>query len=231
MNTAVAISNSSAIAMTTREIAELTGKEHKHVVRDTLAMLDTLGVTAKGYAQIWTNPQNLQQYTEYALPKDLSLTLVSGYSVVMRKRIIDRWLELEAGQFKLPSHSEALRLYADQLEITERQQAAIAAAAPKVAFVDRYVECTGNKGFRQVCKLLGANEADFREFLLDKKIMYRLNGEWAPHAQHQGSGRFVVKAGTSEISSHAYNQALFTPKGVNWVAGEWAKYQLSHVPG
>ena len=41
------------------------------------------------------------------------------------------------------------------------------------------------------------------------------------------AGRFVVKAGTAEESGHASNQAKFTPKGVTWIAGKWAKHQLS----
>lgn len=75
-----------------------------------------------------------------------------------------------------------------------------------------------------MCKLLGANESRFREFLLANKIMYRLGGEWAPHAQHQDTGRFEVKAGASE-GGHAFSQAKFTPKGVQWVAGLWVRAQ------
>lgn len=124
------------------------------------------------------------------------------------------------------SFAEALRLAADQQETIEAQAAEIAAAAPAVAFVGRYVDSTGLKGFRQVAKLLGAKENAFRDFLIEERILYRLNGELTPHSQHIDAGRFCVKAGTAENSGHAFNSARFTPKGVNWVAGEWAKWQL-----
>jgi phage antirepressor YoqD-like protein len=165
----------------------------------------------------------------YDLTKRDCLIVVSGYNAVLRARIIDRWMELEAAAPApaLPkSFAEALRLAADQQETIEAQAAQLAAAAPAVQFVERYADSTGTKGFRQVAKLLGANENLFREFLIDEKIMYRLAGELTPHAQHIDAGRFCVKAGTAQISGHAFNSARFTPKGVTWVAGEWAKWQL-----
>lgn len=125
------------------------------------------------------------------------------------------------------SFSAALRLAAEQQDVIEAQAAQLAAAAPAVEFVERYADSTGTKGFREVAKLLGANESAFREFLLDQKIMYRLAGALTPHAHHMDAGRFCVKAGTAPGNGHAYNAARFTPKGVTWVAGEWAKHQVA----
>jgi phage antirepressor YoqD-like protein len=122
----------------------------------------------------------------------------------------------------LARESELGRLAA--LEQVQQQQAQLALAAPKVAFVDRYVVATGLKGFREVCKLLGANEARFVEFLTDSKILYRLGGVLTPHAPHLDAKRFVVRAGVSEITGHAFNSMKFTTKGIEWVAGEWAKH-------
>jgi len=122
--------------------------------------------------------------------------------------------------------AEALRLAADQQDVITAQAEQLAAAAPAVEFVERYADSTGTKGFRQVAKLLQANENLFREFLLDERIMYRLGGELTPHAPHIDAGRFCVKTGTAQVSGHAYNVARFTSKGVTWVAGEWAKWNL-----
>jgi anti-repressor protein len=119
----------------------------------------------------------------------------------------------------------AARAWADSEEQKQQLQIELAAAAPAVEFVERYVESTGLMTFRQVAKLLKVKEPEFRQFLHSQKIMYPLNGEWTAHAQHIEAGRFEMRAGTA-TNEHAYNTAKFTAKGVEWVAGELAKWQL-----
>lgn len=137
-------------------------------------------------------------------------------------RVIRTFDSVIAGAMVPRTMAAALRLAADQAEQLE-------AARPAVEFVERYVDATGSMGFRQVCKLLHANENRFREFLLDQRIMYRLGGEWTPYQEHIDAGRFEVKAGVARANDHAFNQARFTPKGVQWVAGLWAR-ALCEVP-
>lgn len=92
--------------------------------------------------------------------------------------------------------------------------------------MDKFVQAsTGSKTFRQVCKLLKVNEREFRAFLEARGVMYRLGGEWVPYAQHLDAGRFEVKAGVAG-NEHAYTATRFTAKGVEWIAGEWAKHQV-----
>ena len=83
--------------MTSKEIAQLTGKAHTNVIRDIRTMLEELGLTPLSFEHTHVHPQNHQTYAVFILPKDLTLTLVSGYNVVMRHRIVTRWQELEAG--------------------------------------------------------------------------------------------------------------------------------------
>lgn len=113
------------LTMSTREIAQLTGKHHRHVKRDAEKLLDALALDKQGYAQLWVDPQNGQKYTEYSLPKDLTITLVSGYNVQLRHRIVTRWQELEQQQAPtLPnfnSPAEAARAWADEFD--QKQQA------------------------------------------------------------------------------------------------------------
>jgi phage antirepressor YoqD-like protein len=220
------LQNQSALKMTTREIASLTEKDHSHVLRDAYRMLEQLGYTSEqidGCHQNWIHPQNKQHYSELALNRDETLCLVAGYSAPLRMKIIARLNELESGSPAIPkSFAEALRLAADQQEVIQAQAAQIEHQKPAVEFVERYVESTGNLGFRQVCKLLKAKENDFRAFLQDKQIMYRLAGEWAPYAPHIDAGRFYVTTGTGD-NDHTFTSAKFTPKGVKWISELWSE--------
>jgi phage regulator Rha-like protein len=116
----------SLLTMSSRDIAELTGKEHKHVLRDCLTMFEELDLDPMGYAQNWTHPQNAQIYTEYLLPKDLVETLITGYSIKLRYQVIQRMHELENAikpKLVLPEDlPSALRALADTHEQLQQAQ-------------------------------------------------------------------------------------------------------------
>ena len=214
--------------MGTRVIAELCEKEHRNVKRDCDVMFASLNLDALKFEHIYLDSMNRQQ-TEYLLDEELTMTLVTGYNIVLRNRVIKRWKELEL-QASQPSYmiDDPIERAKKWIEEAREKQAVIQQLeiqAPKVAFVDKYVAGNGNKTFRQVAKLLQIKENAFRDFLESNKIMYRLNGEWAVYSNHTDAKRFHVKTGVSE-SGHAFNQALFTPKGVEWIAGELAKSQV-----
>lgn len=235
MNAITAIS-AVVLTMSSREIAELTGKRHADVMRDIRTMMEALQQNADLRSVCKSSTyvgENDQSYPQYELDKDTSLTLLLGYDVVARMKVVKRWQQLEAQAAPAVPRtmSQALRLAAEQAEQIEQQQAALALAAPKAEYVDRYVAANGAKGFRQVAKLLGANEHEFRAWLQDEKIMYRLGGEWTAHQCHIDAGRFVVKTGVAHVNDHAFNATKFTPKGVNWVAGLWGQHQARLAQG
>ena len=226
------ILGAAALTMSSLEIAELTGKRHADVMRDIRAMMDVLQQNADLRSVCISSTyvgDNEQRYPQYELDKDTSLALLLGYDVAARMRVIKRWQELEFKQGPaLPqTMAQALRLAAEQAEHIEVQEAQLREAAPKVEYVDRYVAANGAQGFRQVAKLLNANEPEFGLFLQEKKIMYRLGGEWTAHQNHIEAGRFVVKTGVATRNEHAFSTTKFTPKGVEWIAGEWAKHQVA----
>lgn len=124
--------------MSTREIAELTGKLHHHVLRDFREVCDALEITDTNFGCSYTDGSG-RSLPMYSLPKDMALILVSGYSIPMRSKIIKRWLELEAKEpvAAIPSdYAAALRLAATQHEALQVASAQLAIAAPKVKVYD-----------------------------------------------------------------------------------------------
>lgn len=83
--------------MTSREIAELTDKEHKHVMRDIRDMISNLNSPNldSSYKSTTYEGSNGIPYKQYELDKDLTLTLVLGYDVNARYKVVKRWQELE----------------------------------------------------------------------------------------------------------------------------------------
>ena len=80
--------------MSSRVIANLTGKQHQHVKRDIEKMLKDLNIDASIFGHNYLDSMNRTQI-EYKLPKRETLILASGYNTVLRAKIIDRWLDLE----------------------------------------------------------------------------------------------------------------------------------------
>ncbi|WP_416820670.1 phage antirepressor KilAC domain-containing protein [Delftia tsuruhatensis] len=222
---AITAISAAVLTMSSEEIATLVESRHDNV-KTSIERLGARGVIQLPALQEVRNHLG-QTVSVYQLCKRDSYVVVAQLSPEFTARLVDRWQELEAQAAPAVPRtlSQALRLAAEQAEQIEQQQAALALAAPKAEYVDRYVAANGAKGFRQVAKLLGANEHEFRAWLQDEKIMYRLGGEWTAHQCHIDAGRFVVKTGVAHVNDHAFNATKFTPKGVNWIAGLWGQHQ------
>lgn len=212
------------VTMSSREIAGLVKSKHSDVKRSA-DRLAAGGILSAPLAHTpYIHEQNGQEYEEYWFNKRDSLVLVAQLSPQFTAAVIDRWQKLEEGSLVPQSLPEALRLAADLAEEKQALESQLALAAPKVDFVDQYVIAKGSMGFRSVCKLLKAKEPEFRLFLIDEKIIYRQDGQFTPYSTHTAAGRFEMKTGTNPNNQHAFRQARFTPKGIQWVAGLWADH-------
>ena len=92
----IQIFDANKLTMSSLEIAELTGKRHDHVMADIRKMLGDLELQYPDFSGHYKDGRGRTQDC-FNLPKRESLILVSGYSAVLRARIIDRWQELEQG--------------------------------------------------------------------------------------------------------------------------------------
>lgn len=212
------------LTMSSQEIADLVQSRHDKVKQsiERLAAKGTIQLPPMGEVRNHLG----QAVVVYLVGKRDSYVVVAQLSPEFTARLVDRWQELESQQsMPVPtSLPEALRLAADLAEQQQQLKQELAAAAPKVEFVDRYCTANGSMSFRQVAKLLNAKEPEFRCFLIDNDILYRLGGTLTPRHRHIALGRFEVKTGTSSENNHAFSQTRFTAKGVKWIGGLWAAH-------
>ena len=81
--------------MTSREIAELTGKQHKNVLRDIEVMLDELGLSCIDFAVALPDSHGRMKPC-FHLPKRETLILLTRFPRPVNQRVIDRWEAWEA---------------------------------------------------------------------------------------------------------------------------------------
>lgn len=86
--------DSLTLTMSSCEIAALVNKKHYNIARDIRKMLKALELEATNYESTFKDGSGIDRIC-YELPKDLTLTLVTGYDIKRRHAINKRWLELE----------------------------------------------------------------------------------------------------------------------------------------
>ena len=130
--------------MSSLEIAEVTGKQHAHVMRDIRNLLSQ-GVAESNFGLGKYTDANSQERPCYELTKKGCLILASGYDAKLREKIIDRWEELETrGQSRskmLPkTYLEALKELVAVVEANEMLTLENKAMKPKAEYFDNLVE-------------------------------------------------------------------------------------------
>lgn len=221
MNTIVAPSNT--VTMSSREIAELTGKQHQHVMRDTKRMLGDLGFDASTFGRIYHDGLNRQQ-TEYVLGQDLVITLLAGYSAPLRFRVVTRLHELETVSRQavtIPKTlPEALRFAALQAEQNLQLQQVIDKQAPKVEALNRLAKTQSDVCITTAAQLLGVRPTRLFAWLNQNRWIHRrtAHSSWVAYQPRLTSGVLkhkLVKVGGGEGQDiKVIEQVMVTRSGI-----------------
>ncbi|WP_258172514.1 phage regulatory protein/antirepressor Ant, partial [Haemophilus influenzae] len=207
--------NASILTMSSREIAEITHKEHKNVLR---VIRDLIEQNLVAQIEPLKFEYRNQWFDYYELNKRDTFVVVARLSPEFTAAVVDRWQALENRQKPtalIPqSFSEALMLAAQLQAEKERN-------APKVAFVDHYVEVGTSKSFRETAKILKISERALVNRLVEDKYLYRQSGVLLPYQSAHTKDLFTVKTGTAE-HGHNYTQTRVTSKGIEFIASRYA---------
>ena len=174
------------LVMTSRELAELTGKRHDNVMRDIRKEKEKLDLANINNELIF----ELVKYKdvkgelrdEYSLSKDGVMMLAMKYDTITRYKITQKLNELE-NKIKLPgTYKEALLALVAAEEIKEQQQLLITEqteyielAKPKVEVYDAIIKTEGNYSFKYVAGLLGVSKSEFVRKLKWLRIISETN--------------------------------------------------------
>ncbi|HHF7210603.1 TPA: phage antirepressor KilAC domain-containing protein [Haemophilus influenzae] len=207
--------NASILTMSSQEIAEITHKEHKNVLR---VIRDLIEQNLVAQIEPLKFEYRNQWFDYYELNKRDTFVVVARLSPEFTAAVVDRWQALENQQKPtalIPqSFSEALMLAAQLQAEKERN-------APKVAFVDHYVEVGTSKSFRETAKILKIPERALVNRLVEDKYLYRQSGVLLPYQSAHTKDLFTVKTGTAE-HGHNYTQTRVTSKGIEFIASRYA---------
>ena len=188
--------------MSSREIAELTGKEHKNVLRDIRNILEQLQIEENSFLSFDNSGANNRQVYYYLLPKRECLILASGYNVNLRATIIDRWIELESKQSQ-----ELPQTFAEALQLAANQAKEIEALQPKAENYDKFINADSLQSFKEVANVLGWGRNNMMARLREIKI---LTGKNIPYQNQLDAKRFEVKESTQ--SGFNVTTTYVTPK-------------------
>mgnify|MGYP003607695089 CR=1 FL=1 len=200
-----------ALTMTSREIADLVGKQHSNI-KISADRLSEKGVIGTLAVQEFTHNGN--KYTEYLLNKRDSLILVAQNCPEFTARIVDRWQELESkSSFQIPTTlSAALRLAADQADTIEAQQAKLAITTPKAEALDRITLSDGSMCLTNAAKVLGMPPKKFIDWMQQHEWIYRRAGS-SKHIGYQSR----VQAGYLDHKVTTFSRPDGTEKTVEQV--------------
>ncbi|MCO7039592.1 phage regulatory protein/antirepressor Ant [Pseudomonas carnis] len=227
--------------MSSREIAELTGKRHDHVMRDIRNMLSELQITDPKFGGTYLDGSG-RSMPCFHLDRELTETLVTGYSIPLRHRVIRRLHELEDTQakpaFDIASLNDpkvllalltdnvrkVVALGADNSELSKENhelEVKVEQDAPKVAFHDMVVVSHKKYNAAQAAKIIGTGRTRLLQFMRQKGWVTRSN---EPYQAKIEAGLLDVKLGTFE---HPIDgtiptcSTLITGKGLTKLEALW----------
>jgi len=126
MGTGLAPAGENVLTMTSREIAEVTGKEHRNILRDCDRLNESYAKMALlKIEQCDYRADNGQVYREFRLTRMQTFDLMTGYDMELRIRVNRRWAELEqraaAPQIRDPQTAALVHALV-QMDAVKREQ-------------------------------------------------------------------------------------------------------------
>lgn len=210
------------VTMSSREIAELTGKRHDNVIRDIKSMFEALGLGLLSFEGTYLDTQGKPQRC-FDLPKRETLILVSGYDVVLRAKVVDKVEELERRvadpAVALNDPAMLRHLLLENVEKVLSLEADLKEIQPLAAAYEHLTRADGTVCVTDAAKLFNQRPKDFFDWLKARRWIYRRagNGHWIGYQDKIQSGYLdhrVDEVTRADGSVKITEQVRITAKGL-----------------
>lgn len=173
--------------MTSREIAELTGKNHADVMRDVRNMLAALEVDQSSFADIFFDSYGRPQPC-FKLPQDETICLMTGYEPKARMAVIKRWKELEAGAVAVVVADPLANLPAEQraLVAVMLDNVSIKRVQAEQADANKRIEANQIAAVASVQSFTAMGYSNYRDLQLSKLELAKLGRKAAAISKKRG---------------------------------------------
>ena len=221
----IAVIGQGPVTMSSREIADLVEKRHDNVMADIKKMLNDIGLNAPDFSGTYVTAQG-NTYGCFNLPRDLTVTLITGYRADLRYKVIKRLEELEASKgtpamLTGPQLMAAALIEANATMQAQAQQ--IEDMREDVEAHERLTKADGSLNVTEAAKNLGIRQKDLFDFLSRNGWIYkRANSQnWLGFQTKCNQGllehktTMVLKPDGSEKIAE---QVRVTPKGLSKLA-------------
>lgn len=213
--------------MSSREVAELTGKQHSNVMRDIREMTEALTNSELNWCVESASyiGGDGRSYPMYDMDKETTICLLTGYDAGARMKVIQRWQSLENGAVPtLPqTYAQALRALAQEAEQKELLQLQLVEAQPAIDFFSKVGESKDAIPVGEAAKLLGIGPNTLFAFLRTQRIFMNGTGgqhKNMPYQQYLDAGYFAVVEkpfSTPDGKTHINVRPVVLQKGLDYI--------------
>lgn len=217
--------------MSSIEIAELTGKMHKHV-------MEAIRVMEPAWVKIAGSNFRLSEYKDstgrklpcYELTKTECLYVATKFNDEARAKLVIRWEQLEREKQASPAlpgnYLEALKSLIvseeekQQLLIqNEIQSEHLKIVAPKADYYDRTLMAKNTVSTTVIAKELGMSAVTLNRKLKEMGIQYKVGQTWVLTAKYQNMGYTDTQTYTEIIDdeTRSYINTVWTQKGREFI--------------
>lgn len=180
--------------MTSREVAEITGKEHKNIlvdIRDEIEKLENKGIRAELIFQLGEYlDKNNQKRPQYNLTKEGVLQLAARYDAVVRFRLIEKVTRPKEYSQKelLLMNLEAIERIEELEEENQIQKQVIAEYKTVKEYVDTILSSEDTMSITQIAADYGLSAMVLNGILNENRVIRKVGNQWILYVEHMNKG-------------------------------------------